>query len=268
MLFEEVPGVIATDRDAHWLECTQQLSHAGCTLRVMGAGTTADLPRVTPSLLRRADEMCRRRLAHEYESGRKLSGLGDAPFEVSNRLAADAITWHRGAVAREHGFPDPTDLEPEQRAVYRAAARAYLRMFGDTSVEVHDLGWSSELPDLGVRLVGSVGIPIVDSEGACALRVLRVGARLPLIDSVDIRFLILRASTWAHGSLRIIAVDLLEDRSVEYGIDLASQLDEARSWLATRVDVISGRAHPRHTNAGADCRDCPCLPGCPQLTRP
>ena len=67
------------------------------------AGTADELPRVTASLLRRADTMCRRRLAHEHESGRKLSPVGDAPFEVSNRVTADAITWHRGAVAPEHG---------------------------------------------------------------------------------------------------------------------------------------------------------------------
>jgi hypothetical protein len=233
----------------------------------MVPGDSDELPRVTPSLLRRADEMCRRRLAHEHESGRKLSPLGDGPFEVSNRLTADAITWHRGAVAPEHGFPDPIDLEPEQRAVYRAASRAYLRMFGDVAIEVGDLGWSTDLADVGVRLLGPVGIPVVYDGGEHELRILRVGARLPLVDSIDIRFALLRAHEWATGAVRITAVDLLEDRSVEYEVDIGAQLDEAREWLASRVDVIRARAHPRYTSAGGDCRDCPCIPGCPQLTR-
>jgi hypothetical protein len=226
-----------------------------------------ELPRVTPSLLRRADEMCRRRLAHEHESGRKLSRLGDGPFDVSNRLIADAITWHRGAVAPEHGFPDPADLEPEQRAVYRAASHAYLRMFGDALVEVHELGWSTDLVDLGVRLVGPAGIPVVHAGGEQELRLMRIGGRLPVIDGTDIRFAILRASGWASHRMRIVAADLLEDRSVEYDIDMNVQLEQARAWLATRVEVIRARAHPRHTFAGSDCRDCPCIPGCPQLTR-
>jgi len=233
----------------------------------VGAGIVDELPRVTPSLLRRADEMCRRRLAHEYESGSKPSKLGDAAFEVSNRLIADAITWHRGAVAPEHGFPEPTDLEPEQRELYRAASRGYLRMFGDAVADVHDLGWSTDLVDVGVRLVGPVGIPALVADGTQELRILRMSAPPHVIDGIDIRFLILRAAEWAHESLRIVAVDLLEDRSVEYAIDVVSQLAEAREWLAARVDVIRERAHPRHTKAGRDCRDCPCLPGCPQITR-
>jgi len=243
------------------------LAHVSCTVSGMGAASPDDLPRVTPSLLRRADEMCRRRLAHEHESGRKLSPLGDGPFEVSNRLIADAITWHRGAVAPEHGFPDPLDLEPEQRAVYRAASHAYVRMFGEIEVEIGELGWSTDLVDVGVRLLGPVGIPVVHANGELELRILRVAARLPLVDSVDIRFALLRAHEWATGTLRIVAVDLLEDRSVEYDIDVGAQLDDARAWLVARVEVIRARADPRRTFAGRDCRDCSCIPGCPQLTR-
>jgi hypothetical protein len=232
----------------------------------VGAELADDLPRVTPALLRRADEMCRRRLAHEFESGSKPSKLGDAAFEVANRLIADAITWHRGDVAPAHGFPDPSDLEPEQRAVYRAASRAYLRMFGDARVEIHDLGWSTDLVDAGVRLVGPAGIATVAVDGTRSLRVVRLAGRR--IDSTDIRFAILRASEWARDTLQIVAVDLLQYDTSEYEIDMVTRLDEAREWLASRVAVIRERAHPRHTSAGGDCRDCPCLPGCPQVTRP
>ncbi len=234
---------------------------------VVGTADLDELPRVTPSLLRRADDMCPRRLAHEHETASKPSKLGDAAFEVSNRLIADAITWHRGAVAPGHGFPEPTDLEPEQRAVYRAASRAYLCRFGALAVDVHDLGWSTDLTDIGVRLVGPAGIATIDAQGTRELRIVRISVQPQVIDSVDIRFAILRASDWARASLRIVAVDLVEDRSVEYAIDLTTQLDEARAWLESRVDVIRARAHSRKTNAGRDCRDCPCLPGCPQITR-
>jgi hypothetical protein len=209
--------------------------------------------------------MCRRRLAHEFASGSKPSKLGDAAFEVSNRLIADAVTWHRGDVVREHGFPDPNDLEPEQRAVYRAAARTYLRRFGHARVDVHDLGWSTDMPEIGVRLVGPAGIATTDDAGGHELRILRLSARR--IDSIDIRFLILRASAWATDSLRIVSVDLIDDDTSEYDIDIAAKLPEASEWLAARVEIIRARVHPRHTSAGADCRDCPCIPGCPQVTR-
>jgi hypothetical protein len=276
MLLQWVSGVVAADRNPHSGECTQGLAHPRSTFlprmgqrgsHVTGAGISDELPRVTPSLLRRADTMCRRRLAHEHESGRKLSPLGDAPFEVSNRLTADAITWHRGAVAPEHGFPDPIDLEPEQRAVYRAAANAYLRMFGAAEIAVDDLGWSTDLVDVGVRLLGPIGIPVVHANGTHELRILRMGARLPLIDSVDIRFALLRAHDWAAERVHIVAVDLLEDLSVEYELDMGEKFDDAYQWLVSRVEVIRARAHPRHTAIGGDCRDCPCIPGCPQLTR-
>jgi len=234
---------------------------------VTAAGVADELPRVTASLLRRADAMCPRRLAHEHESGRKLSPVGDAPFEVSNRVTADAITWHRGAVAPEHGFPDPGDLEPEQRAVYRAAANAYLRTFAAVEIVVEELGWSTDLVDVGVRLIGPVGIPVLHDDGTQELRILRIGARLPLIDSVDIRFALLRAHEWARDRLHILAVDLLEDQSVEYDVEMGEKLDDARAWLASRVEVIRDRAHQRRPSVGGDCRDCPCIPGCPQLTR-
>jgi len=225
-----------------------------------------ELARITPMLLRAADRMCRRRLAHEFESGRKLSKLGDRAFELAGRLTQDAITWHKGDVAPEHGFPDPLDLEVEERAVYRAASRAYVRMYGADAVEVHDLGWTTEVPALGVRLVGSVGIPVTDASGARVLRILRLGTRA-LIDDVEMRFLVLRAAAWAGDRLRIGITDLLHDEAIEYDIDIADRLAPTHEWLTDRVDAIRSRIRTREPTIGADCRTCTCLPGCPALTR-
>jgi hypothetical protein len=233
----------------------------------MAPDPSDELPRVTPSMLRRAAEMCPRRLKHEHESGRKLSPLGDGAFEVGNRLTNDALTWHAGKVDAAHGFPEPQDLEVEQRAVYRAAADAYIRTFGATTVEVHDLGWSTDVEDAGVRLVGNPGIAVVDEHGDHEVRVLRVGTRGALIDTVDIRFLLLRTRAWARDRVRVVAVDLLEDRSVEYDIDVAERVGEAHAWLAGQVEIIRSRVDARRTRLGADCRMCPCIPGCPALTR-
>jgi hypothetical protein len=229
-----------------------------------------DLPRVTLALLRRADTMCPRRLAHEHESGRKLSRLGDAGFEVSNRVVEDATLWHKGRVdgdAERVAFPEPTDLAPEQLALYRAFARGYLATFDATEdVEVADLGWSTDIDDLGVRLLGQVGIPVEYPTGARELRLPRVGRGNALVDDADIRFALLRAAEWAPVQLRIVAFDPLDVRSVEYEIDVAARIDDAREWLSQRVAVIRGRAHPKQPVAGADCRHCSCLPGCPRIT--
>ena len=242
------------------------MAHRPCTVQLVNM-QVEELPRVTPALLRRADDMCRRRLAHEFSSGRKLSPLGERAFEVANRLTNDAILWHRGDVPAEHGFPDPADLEPEQRAVYRAGARGYVHMFGEGAVEVHDLEWTTELADLGVRLVGPVGIPVV-AEGQPTLRVLRVGARAQrMVDSVEMRFFLLRAGDWAGDVLHVVVADLLNTRSEEYELDVAERLPEARTWLEARVALIRERADSRVARVGADCRDCQCIPGCPQLTR-
>jgi hypothetical protein len=234
----------------------------------MGRDPGEELPRVTPSLLRQADTMCPRRLAHEYESGRKLSPLGDGPFAVANRLTNDAITWHKGATETEEGFPEPTDLEPEQCAVYRAAARAYVARFAGDAVEIHDeLGWTTDVDDLGVRIVCSLGVPIEHADGTHELRLMRLGGRASLVDDTELHCLLLRAAEWAPDNLRVAAVDLLDDTSVEYDIDVRERIDAAHEWLRERVDVVRERANPRATKAGADCRHCQCIPGCPQVTR-
>jgi hypothetical protein len=227
-----------------------------------------ELPRVTPAMLRQADTMCPRRLNHEHESGRKLSPLGGAQFEVASRLTNDAITWHKGATETEEGFPEPSDLEPEQRAVYRAAARAYSARFGDDDIEIHDeLGWTTEFEDIGVRLVCSLGIPVEHADGRRELRQLRLAGRDLLVDDTEVRCLLLRAADWAPDGFSISAVDLLENTSIEYEIDVRDHIDETREWLAARVAIIRENSNARKTRAGADCRYCPCIPGCPQVTR-
>jgi hypothetical protein len=210
--------------------------------------------------------MCPRLLHHEYFSGRVLSPLGDGPFEVGARLTEDARTWHQGKVQSDHGFPEPTDLEPEQRAVYRVAAQEYARRFGDHDVEVHDLGWVTEFTDLGVRLAGQVGITLVGADDRHEVRVLRFAAR-DLLDDVDMKFMILRTAQWAKSTLHVVAVDLLHGESAEYDIDIESHLSDARAWLEERVGIIRARSDWVRPVVGGDCRSCKCVPGCTALTR-
>jgi hypothetical protein len=228
-----------------------------------------ELPRVTLGLLRRAETMCPRRLAFEHASSRKATKLGDAAFDVPNRIVEDAILWHKGRVEtdRHVAFPTPTDLAPEQCALYEALARGYIASFPDADVEVADLGWSTEVTELGVKLVGQVGIPLAHHDGRQELRVVRVARRGALLDDTDIRFTLLRVRDWAKGSLHVVALDPLDLRSIEYDIDVPAHADAAHAWLAERVDIIRKRQHPKQAVAGGDCRHCACIPGCPAITR-
>jgi len=230
-----------------------------------------ELPRVTLSMLRRADTMCPRRLAHEHASGRKLSPLGDTGFEVSNRIVEDAILWHKSGIAdtdERVAFPDPPGVAPEQRALYRALARGYRATFSDAGIEVEvaDLGWSTDIEDVGVRLVGTVGIALVRN-GEHEIRLPRVARAGALLDPADLHFVVLRAAAWAPDRLRVVGFDSLQMQSIEYEIDVADRTAAAHAWLVERVAVIRTRAHPRRTIAGGDCRHCACIPGCPQVTR-
>lgn len=229
-----------------------------------------DLARVTVSLLRRAGVMCPRRLAHEHGSGRKLSPLGEAGFEVTNRVVEDAILWHKGGVrsgGRTQAFPRPGDLAHEQVALYDAVARGYRAFFADDVAEVADLGWSTDVPELGVRLVGPVGIPVVRAGGTREVRALRPGRRDPLLDEVDLQFAVLRLRAWTDATVAIVALDPLDLRSVEYTVDVGARAGPATAWLEARLETIRTRADTKRAVAGGDCRDCPCIPGCPQLTK-
>ncbi|HEY5170540.1 MAG TPA: hypothetical protein VIK54_02315, partial [Acidimicrobiia bacterium] len=91
-----------------------------------------ELPRITPAHLRRADDMCRRRLAREVHGGkRNANRTANMRFAVSNRIEEDArLAQSELAEPRPEAFVEPRELEPEQRALYRAAARGYLDAFG------------------------------------------------------------------------------------------------------------------------------------------
>ena len=85
-----------------------------------------EAPRVTTAMLKRADDMCRRRLAREYAGGkRNANKSADMRFAVSNRLSGDArLAQTELGPPRPEAFVEPTDLEPEQRELYRAAGAA------------------------------------------------------------------------------------------------------------------------------------------------
>ncbi len=139
------------------------------TLRPMSGNQLGDrpeeLPQVTARHLRRAEELCPRRLAHERARRRDShrNRPADARFAVSNRLEADVRLAH--ATMRPSAtsdFPTPVDLIAEQVQLYRAAAAGYQTLFPDAACTVDEAlvdPWGSDLEDAGFRLSGGVGVP-------------------------------------------------------------------------------------------------------------
>jgi hypothetical protein len=230
----------------------------------MDAMDEEELPRLTLGLLRRADTMCPQRLAHEHNSSRKPSRLADAGFAVSNRITEDAILWHKGAVETDStaiAFPEPTDLSPEQCAYYNALARGYRISFPERDVVVDDLGWSTDVEDLGIRLVGRVGIGLRHVDNSHELRVLRTAPQRSLVDDVELHFTVLRAEAWVD-EFTLTITNLLTLENMQYDINVAERLPDARAWLAERLAVVQQRANRDRPILGADCRHCTCIPSC------
>ena len=221
-------------------------------------------------MLRRADDMCRRRLKHEHTGDkRSANAAASARFAVSNRISADARLAHAELTPpRAEAFVDPRDLEPEQRALYRAAVQGYLDEFGDRPGRAVDLGWQTHLDDSNVDLVGDPGIALDLPDGRRELRVLSFGGRVRgggLLDAINRRVVLVRTAEWAPEQLTIVAADLIERQVDRITPDLADERAEALAWINERVAVVQQLAADGRSRAGADCSGCPFIAGCDQF---
>jgi hypothetical protein len=225
-----------------------------------------ELPRISPRHLRLADEMCRRRLAREVHSGkRNVNKTGDMRFAVSNRIEADArLAQAEPGLPRPEAFVEPRDLEPEQQALYRAAARGYLDAFGEQSATVVDLGFRTALPELGVELSSNPGIAAELDDGGRELRKVLVGSRrdASLLDTVDVHIALVRTEEWAPVQLEIVAVDVIDQRMMRIEPDLDADRVEAHAWIEQRVERVLELASDPRPRAGRDCQGCAFISGC------
>jgi hypothetical protein len=222
-----------------------------------------DLLQISPSHLRKAESMCRRKLAHMVRGGKKRGNkVADMRFAVSNRIEEDAALAHAQIeTVRAEAFVEPGDLEPEQRALYRAARKGYLDVFAAEPAVTVKLEGTTQFPDLNVELVGNPGLAVERADGAGELRKLRVGGR-PALDAVDVHFALLRTTAWATDSMEIVSVDLISLADARHSPDLPNDRAESREWLATRVETIASLANDARAKAGSDCLGCPFIAGC------
>src|SRR4051794_28573752 len=241
--------------------CVAALSYSGAV-----AAVATEYTKITSRHLRRADEMCRRRLAKELDDQRG-NPPGQARFGVSNRLTNDVRLAHTEfAPPDPRGFVVPAEMLPEQQRLYQAAVAGYLALFGDEPARAIDTRFDTALDVLEVRLVGDIGVAL-ETDNGCELRVLRIGERgfnQALLDDVDLRFVVLRAAVWAtgRGPLRVVAADVLQVAQAELTVDVDAQLADARAWLEDRVQAIRALADDPRPRAGHDCLGCRFVNGC------
>jgi len=211
--------------------------------------------------------MCRLRLAHEHRDHRG-NWSANARWRVSNQLLEDARLTHTDLRAPELAHFSPgAELSEEERHVYTTAARWYVALFADRPARAVDVDrWETAIEELGVRLVGGVGLPVEGPDGEREVRLLRLGAApLPsdLLDAPEVRFALLRLAGWARvPRLRVSAADLVLGRCQEQEIDPGRALPELTSWLADRLATIRERIAEPVPRAGLDCASCAFVAPC------
>ncbi len=232
----------------------------------MRADDTESLPRITAGLLRSADTMCTRRLDREHR-GVRGNRRADIRFRVANQLVDDARLSHVDLAppTPEH-FRPATDLLPEQQRVYELAARWYVQLFAEDSVRSVDVEFETPVDELGIRLVGPVGLPVEDASGARELRVLRLGrGAVPTepLASPEFRFHVLRVADWAAGApLRLVVADLIRGELVSEVVDVDQAMPALDGWLAETVERIHARTLAPSAEPGIECGWCPFIAGC------
>jgi hypothetical protein len=230
------------------------------------------LPKVTPYLLRRADAMCARRLAREFEGGDR-SGDPVNRARMREAFLAAARTAHaesRAPVAAD--FADVgRDLEPEEQAVLAQAAAWYVHAFGDRAVryEDHGLDTPSVSPRRKLRIGGWVDLAVVDDDDRKELRHLDLwGGRAPVDDPLElesVRVAVLRLSGWAVDQpLRVVWADLVHGVVRERTVQVTTELPALTEWFEQRVAAVRARVLEPTAQMGADCATCAFVAACPE----
>ena len=229
-------------------------------------------PKVTVAHLRRAESMCPRRLEGEHHDrrGNRPSGVR---WRVGNHLFEHARLAHVGlAPATTGAFVALPELLAEERAVYEAAARWYVAMFGERPVRAIDEGavdeWETDVPELGVRLVGRAGLVVQGPDGEPEVRVLHLRTAMPLpadpLDTTEGRFAVLRLAPWLdRRPLRICIADLMNGAIADRVVDTTLALRDLRPWLAERVAAIRHLTSDPRPRPGTECATCRLIAGCP-----
>lgn len=229
------------------------------------------LPKVTPYLLRRADSMCARRLAKEYEGGDRSHDPVHRSRMRDAFLAAARDAHAELRIPTRADFDDVgADLEPEERAVLAQAAHWYLQVFGDRAARWDDLGLDSATvsPRRRVRIGGWIDLPVVTGDPhGFELRQLEFwGGRVPFDDPLEleaVRVAVLRLARWAGDApLRVVWADLVHGLVRERVVETPDR-EALVEWFDDRCAIVRTRAAQPEATMGVDCGTCNFVAACP-----
>ncbi len=229
--------------------------------------TTADgdqpLPKITPYLLRRAGDLCARRLAADYSGA---PGSGDP---VNRARLRSAFLDAARAVHADGGAPDcrrlraPRHLEPEERAVFEQAAGWYEQLYGTRPVRVHlhDCDTPTVSARRGVRIGGWVDLTVEGEDGLRELRQLDLwDGRRPVDDPLELESVwvaVLRLARWAGDEPLLVSwTDLLRGDRCERLVRVADELPGLVERFDARLEVVRTRSAAPAAVAGGDCGRC------------
>lgn len=232
--------------------------------------TTPDtLPVVTPYLLRRADDMCPRRLAMTFDDTKGTQGAFTR-WRLRYPLVEGAHAAHAELRPPERAsFVAPADLLHEEVALFERAADTYCRVFAGEPVEAvrgHPGERRTESKRFGVIVGGAVDLLAVGPEGDHELRQFELWGRELCADpgtSWEMLLAALRVSkVVGEAVLRIRHVDLLTGALDERLVDLRRQREGLVRRFEDRLDLVRQRADKTAPEEGQDCGSCPHVPLC------
>lgn len=253
------------------------MSQVPPTLGAMGEGSgdtigplvdTEDLPRLTPALLRRAEEMCPLRVRHEYRGTRGNWG-GNVRYRVRQSIVSQARVAHaemRAAEAR-HFEALPT-LLPEEVRRFDDAAAAYVELFADSPARTIELDeWETVDEARDIRLVAGVDLLLEDAEGAPEIRTLDLDPwSTPAEPAQDpgVRFALLRVVDEVGGGPVRIRSANLRDGVIDY--DVTVDIDESRdgigAWLDERLSIVRAIESDGTPRPSMECGRCKFVSRC------
>jgi hypothetical protein len=228
----------------------------------------APLPRITPSLLRDAPELCPRRIALDYaDEGGAHDNVSRARLRSPFLDAARAAHAEGGPMRRE-AFRVPTDLEPEEQAVFDHATRWYAQLYGNREVTTHLHDCDRPTERRGVRVGGWVDLTVVGDDGTKELRQLDLWrSRAPRDDPLELPAVwlaVLRLRPWVgDGDLLVSWADLVGGARHERVVDLGAEFDELRARYDDHLATLRARADATDPQPGSGCAQCRHVGKCP-----
>jgi hypothetical protein len=236
-------------------------------------GDPQPTPKVTPYLLRRAADLCSRRLAQEY-GGEFGSEDPVNRGRVRDTFLDAARTAHAlGGALADAPWRVPPGLDAEEVAVVEQAVHWYCHLFGDRAVALadHDLDRPSEVDGIDVRLGGWVDLTVVGEDGTKELRQLDFwGGRVPgnPLDQWNVRLAMLRLAEWIGDAPCTVSwSDLLHGVRRERVVDPNLVLPQIREELDEMLAVVAARVASPQPEPGLDCASCRFLKGCTEFPK-